>query len=134
LEPYLAAFPRERILIAAREDLRDRPRETMGAIFAFAGVDAGFWSDRMLRQRNPGAGSGAASRTLNRVRRLRALRLGYRLPQEAKWLIERATRRGDAAPPVVVEPELREHAADCLREDTRRFRELAGVELPVWSA
>ena len=44
LEPYLARFPRERILICTQEDLLSRRRATMRELYRFAGVDDSFWS------------------------------------------------------------------------------------------
>ncbi len=43
LEPYLARFPRERILICAQEDLSSNRRATLRELYRFAGVDDSFW-------------------------------------------------------------------------------------------
>ena len=44
LEPYLARFPREHILILTQEDLLADRRATMREVYRFAGVDDAFWS------------------------------------------------------------------------------------------
>jgi hypothetical protein len=44
LAPYLARFPRERILICAQEDLSSNPRAALRELYRFAGVDDSFRS------------------------------------------------------------------------------------------
>ncbi|MDQ4106576.1 MAG: sulfotransferase domain-containing protein, partial [Actinomycetota bacterium] len=44
LVPYLARFPRKRILILTQEDLLADRRATMREVYRFAGVDEAFWS------------------------------------------------------------------------------------------
>jgi hypothetical protein len=46
LEPYLARFPREQILICAQEDLSSNRRETVRELYRFAGVDDSFRSPK----------------------------------------------------------------------------------------
>jgi Sulfotransferase family len=45
LQPFLAHYPRERILVVAQEELRHRPAQTLRRVFAFAGADDAFWCD-----------------------------------------------------------------------------------------
>jgi Sulfotransferase domain len=50
LQPFLARYPRERILVLAQEDLRHRPAPTLRRVFGFAGADDTFWCDEYSQQ------------------------------------------------------------------------------------
>ncbi len=47
LEPFLDHYRRDRILVVRHRDLLERRRETVRSVFAFLGVDDGFWSSEM---------------------------------------------------------------------------------------
>lgn len=48
LDRYLALFPLEQILVVDQHALRHQRRRTLESIFAFLGIDAGFWSPRSI--------------------------------------------------------------------------------------
>jgi hypothetical protein len=52
LQEYRSCFPTDRILIIRQEDLLERRRETLQAVFRFVGVDAGFESSRITIERH----------------------------------------------------------------------------------
>lgn len=49
LTPFLAHFRRDRIAVVAREELLGERRRTLRSLFAFLGVDDGFWSSDLRR-------------------------------------------------------------------------------------
>lgn len=73
LLPFLAHFPRSRILIVAQEDLRARPRDVLRRVFAFAGVDDAFWCDAYDARPRPDRATAALDGDL-RARLAAALR------------------------------------------------------------
>jgi hypothetical protein len=134
LLPYLERFPQDRILILASEDLRDRRRETMAEVFAFLGVDPDFWSPRMGRARNVGAGRGHRRRLLDRLARSRlGERVARALPQELKWHLERGVSSSSpsAGTPSIGEP-LRLQLGEELAGEVERLSSLAGREFTGW--
>jgi hypothetical protein len=133
LEPYLRHFPRSSVLVISGEDLLRRRRETMREVYAFVGVDDSFWSPKHERERNRTERAGAVQWTARRLASTRLGRLAYRLPEDAKWAVERlAPARRSAARPVLgdaVSERLRSH----LRGDAARLRELTGKAFADWS-
>jgi hypothetical protein len=133
LRPFLERYPRSRIHLMRQEDLLLRRRETLREVFAFLGVDERFWSPKMERLRHPSGRKGRRFRIALRVGRSRLAAPLYRLPQEAKWAIERATysRRGGAERPRVDEAlgrELREE----LEPEIAALEDLTGWDLRDW--
>ncbi len=88
-EPYLQHFPREDLLVLDQADLLHRRRETLKRAFGFLGVDGEFYDPRMERMRHVSAQKGRGKRILDRLQRSPLAAPAYRLPQEAKWRIER---------------------------------------------
>ncbi len=131
LEPFLAHFALTDILIVAQGDLRARKREVMRDVYRFAGVDDTFWSPKLERERNTSQAPGARTRFLRALRRSPALRLAYRLPEDAKWRIERAVSRPTDHPPL---PQtLRDRLGEHLRDDVEGLRRLTGRQFADWS-
>src|SRR5207244_1768139 len=106
LEPFLERYPRDRILILRQEDLRDRRRATLGAVFRFLGVDDSFWSERMERLRNT-RGASRRSRVARRVGSSPPGRQLYKLGPEWKWWIERTLSTGARVDRPGIDPDLR---------------------------
>jgi hypothetical protein len=89
LQPFLACFPREQILVLAAEELDADRRSALQAVFAFVGVDPGHWCTELEERHHVGRGTrpelDPGLRTLMRTAltgdadRLRAL-LGRDLP------------------------------------------------------
>ena len=79
LSPFLARFPREQILVCAREELLHDRRMTLAAIYRFLGLEAGFWCTEQDRLWHVGRPELAVDR------RIRA-RLGAELREDAHRL------------------------------------------------
>lgn len=135
LEPFLEHFPRERILIATQEDLKERRRDTMRAVFQFLGVDESFWSPKMGRERNPTAQKGGwRYRTIRRLLLSPAARAAHLLPQEARWHAEQLVSRGGSPGGAIeLDDAVRSRLVARLKDDADRLRALAGRDFPGWS-
>ena len=136
LEPYLAEFGPERILVVSREELGRERDATVRRVFEFAGVDPSFTSEQFDRQWETGSGKGTGGfRMMDRAVRmpgLRALDRNFdRLPERMRWLVERVVHDpgGGEAPKPTLDPELRERLAGIFRPDTARLEKLIGREL-----
>jgi hypothetical protein len=130
---FLGSFPRERLLLLRDEDLLVRRRETMSRVFRFAGVDDGFWSEKMQRLRHQSAGKSRVRATAERLGLHRiAARLG--LGGEAKWWIEKAVSgvaKPSAAAPAIPADLRREILAD-LEPEIAGLERLTGWDLAAW--
>jgi hypothetical protein len=134
LEPYLDCFDRDRILIAAAEDLAAHREQTVQRVFEFCGVDATFTAEEFERLWETGsarAGEGGF-KLMDRAVRLPGLRAFDRnfdrLPESLRWLVERVVHdpdAGEAAKPELP-PALRERLADALADDVERLERIAG--------
>jgi hypothetical protein len=134
LRPFLDAYPRSRLLLLRQEELLHRRRETMRRVFRFAGVDESFWSPRMERQRHP---SGRKGRRFALATRLAGSRLAaplYRLPQEAKWTLERIAYARSPVERPPVGDRLRAWLLDELEPEIGALEELTGWDLAGWRA
>lgn len=133
LERYLHHFPAERILVLSQEDLLTHRTQTMREVYRYIGVDPSFRSPRFQRERNRSKTRGA--QLIRRLEKSPLATIGYRLPDEVKWGIERlVTRRRQASEEnPLLEPGLRERLVEALSDDTARLRELTGDEFPEWS-
>jgi Sulfotransferase family len=133
LKPFLERFRRPRIYLATQEDLLRRRRETLRDMFRFLGVDERFWSPRMERLRHPSAGKGRRYRIATQLGRTRLGAPAYRLPQEAKWAIERAMYgRPSAAERPPLDDALRRRLLEELEPEIAGLEDLTGWDLREW--
>jgi len=131
LEPYLAHFERERILVVAQDELDSATERTMGRVFEFLGVDAGFNSPQFSRRWETGSAKGGGGfRLMDRAVRLpglRALDRNFdRLPESLRWVVERIVHDpegGEAAKPELPS-ELRARLVELFRPDVERLEAL----------
>jgi hypothetical protein len=137
LEAYLRHFPAERILVVDQADLASRPRATLGEVFAFLGVDRGFWSPGFARRWNVGARHhGLRWRAMTRLRALPGWpRIAELAPRSSLWSLERGlsatpSQRATAQEP---SPAVRERLAAGLAPDADRLRRLTGRDFASWS-
>jgi hypothetical protein len=133
LDPYLRRFPRERLAIVSREQLKSERAATMRSLFGFLGIDDGFSSAQFSREWETGSGKGAGGfKVMDRAVRLPGLR-GLdrsfdRLPESLRWLVERMVHdpnRG-AAPKPELPAEVRSRLGGRFRDDLARLEEIAG--------
>lgn len=134
LEPYLAAFPREQVLVVDSRDLARRTDETLARVLEFLGV-AVVPLDTS-EQLNTASTKFEYSRLGQRLKASapsRALR--QHLPVPVRRAITAPARRLMRRP--IEEPDLPEETIARLREvlapDAARLRELTGLELAGWS-
>jgi hypothetical protein len=131
LERYLAHFADDAILVLDQADLRERRRETLERVFAFAGVDPAFDSPALQVELNS-----IESKVLLRDAVVPLGRWRRKLPA---WWKERASRRpfslvlGTPFERPELSPELRERIAEALQPDIERFRTLTGMAFSGWS-
>jgi len=134
LRPFLERFPRSRILVLRQEDLLSRRRETIGAAFRFLGLDERFWSERMERERNVSRRSGRRTGLLRRLRGSRLAGVGYRLPHEMKWVVERLSGSSTANALPTPDDETRRALLDQLEPEIAGLEEITGWDLSEWRA
>jgi Sulfotransferase family len=134
-EPYLREFGSERLLIVAREELRDERARTMGRVFEFCGVDPAFSSPQFEREWETGSGkSSGGFRLMDRAVRLPGLRTldrnFDRLPESLRWQVERVVHDPEtgAAPKPELALELRDRLASLFRDDVAQLERIAGRE------
>lgn len=133
LQPYLASFGTNRVLVVGREELARERQATMRRVFEFAGVDAGFHSEQFEREWETGSGKGSGGfRLMDRAVRLpglRALDRNFdRLPERMRWMVERLVHDPGSgeAPKPELEAELRERLAAVFAPDVAELERLAG--------
>jgi hypothetical protein len=134
LEVYLDHYRDEAILVASAESLRARRSETLRRVFGFLEVDEEFSSPEFERLWETSAGKNTKFRLLERAASLPLVRNSHRLPQGARWALERikySTVGGRAERPTLDEA-LREELLDGLRDDAARLRAFTGQEFPEW--
>jgi hypothetical protein len=135
LRPYLEQFPRSRIHLERQEELLGHRRDTMRRIFAFLGVDEGFWSPSMERLRNASGRKGRAYRLAEPLLFRRIVAPLHRFGPETKWRLERLVARGrPAVERPAIDPVLRRRLVGELDEDIAGLEELTGWDLSAWRA
>jgi len=135
LEYYLRWFGDEQVMVIDQDRLRHCRRDVLRDVFAFLGIDPGFWSPEFEREFNP--------RTEQRRRsdlwwslRESPLRAAFRrLPpgvrSRLRGPVTRAMSRevGRPEPP----PEMRSRLEQALAPEVARLRELTGQRFEAWS-
>jgi hypothetical protein len=136
LDPYLARFPADRILIIDSADLESSRRETLRAAFRFLEVEEDFWSHELERRWHASERQrGVAWRAITRLRSLPGWsRVAALLPERTVWRMERlAGSSRSLSPPPEPSPAVRERLAASLSEDVGRLRATTGRNFPSWS-
>jgi hypothetical protein len=137
LEPYLARFALDRILIVESEALESRRAEALREVFRFLGVDDGVWSSEFDKRWNEsGRQRGVRWRTITRLRRLPGWsRVASLPPRRSLWLLERLTAPSAPSRARLPEPSdaVRERLAAALANDAARLRQLTGRAFASWS-
>jgi hypothetical protein len=134
LQLYLEHYPDRAVLVASAERLRARRSETLRRVFGFLGVDEGFHSPEFERLWETSEGKNAKFRLLQRTGSWPLVRNSHRLPQSARWLLERlkySTVGGRAERPAL-DDTLRDELIDRLSDDAARLRAFTGDEYREW--
>lgn len=133
IAPFLEHFPRASLLVLTQEELLNRRRETVRAVYRFAGVDDSFWSPMAERERYGGEAKGGRARVLRRIAGRPGAAVARRLPDGVKWRLERLLSSRAPAERQALDRMLRAELAAYLREDVERFGAAVGREFPDWS-
>ncbi len=133
LEQYLDHFSREQLLVLSSDALRHHRKATMRQVFQFLGIDSN-WSPPNLDKEYFGADTRVRRPFASRVRRLPGYRSLSRLaPHKLKSLNHRLTTRRPVDPArAEINPELRRHLEDLLREDVRKLYTYMGNGFDGW--
>ena len=135
LEPFLEHYSRDAILVLNAEELVERRQETLRRVFSFLEVDNDFTSPQFERLWETSQGKNSKFRLLLRARDWPVVRNSHRLPQDARWLLERikySTVGGRVERPPL-DPALRRELEADLREDAARLRAFTGQDFESWS-
>jgi hypothetical protein len=136
LERYLGWYDESRVLVVESEALRDRRRETLAAVFSFAGADAGFWcpeydaelgvaEERVRRSATAYALLAISKRVPGPVRSA--------LPSWARPVKAYAARSARPIGRPELDTRIRDGLADLLADDVERLRALTGRKLERWT-
>ena len=107
LAPFLERFDRSQVMVIDHGALLHRRRETVRAVFRFAGIDESFWSPKFERELNPSTPGSSRKRLWFRLRHTRMMRVAARMPGDVKWLAERFVVARSSASRPVLDPVLR---------------------------
>jgi hypothetical protein len=133
IELFLERFPRESVLVATQEELRHRRRETVQAVYRFAGVDDSFWSPEVERERYRGESKVQRGPLAQLAARSPLRGVARRLPDELKARAERMLSTREASETPSLGAAVRERLESRFREDVQRLAELTGRDFPDWS-
>jgi len=134
LEPFLAHYPLDRVLVLQQEALLNERWATIRRAFSFLGVDPAFDSPRFDSIHNPSSRVrrlDAPSWLPGRVKPQGTSRIPWRVRARAKRILYAPFLRKVERP--VLDEGLREQLVSHLQPDADGFRELTGLELPEWS-
>jgi hypothetical protein len=135
LDQFLNHYPADRVCVADARELRDQRGPTLRSIFEFLGVDASYTSSGFDRLWETTAGKNRKYAVLQRSRGLPLLRSTARLPQRARWALERvkySTVGGRVERPQL-DDALRAELRAELGDDAAGIREFAGREFAGWA-
>lgn len=135
-ERYLSLFGESQLLVIDQHELKHRRRATLQRIFAFLGVEEGFWSPVFEQELNTRAEKYALSPLGERV--LHGLLdpvCGRLMP--TRWPQLRSTARRALSTEMtdrpVIEGDARRRLAAMLGPEVDRLRELSGERFESWS-
>ena len=138
LAAFLDHFDRSQVLVIASEELRERPREALSAVFTHLAVDPAAVDLDKRRQDHR-----SIDKPVPRLHDLewlprRQVKLNPRWrPDQRTGLARLVTTRRARAEDSVISQELRDRLAERLAPDLRRLEDLLGHEIPGhwrWSA
>jgi hypothetical protein len=123
---YLEVFGADRVLVVDQDDLRTRRRETLAAVFAFAGVSPDHWSPEYETTHN----AIRAKLRPNALGRFILDRAGPHPLARRLVLIRGVTARPSRRPEL--DPVLQSRLVEVLRPDIEAFRRLTGRPFDRW--
>jgi len=123
---YHEVFAPDRVLVVDQRDLRERRRETLREVFAFAGVDPGHWSAACEAEPNAAEDKFEPNRLGRWVLDRTSVPLGVRRRALFRPVTAGPIRRVELTPP------LRGRLQAVLAPDIARFRDLTGRAFAHW--
>lgn len=136
LAPFLAAFPREQILIKLFDELGQDPQGFMGDVSAFLGIDAGLWQDYEFHRQNVTFASrfGALHKMALRANDLLEPVLRRNPGIKRQLLAIYKSMNGAPLATDTAEQQTLAELGSYYSDSNRRLAELMGTELPAgWS-
>jgi hypothetical protein len=135
LELYLAHFPQQRILVVDQAELRRDRSGTLGEIFAFLSVDAGFSSAEFDSELFKGAERRVYPRGFKKVVRPALRGPFHMLPRGIRESLRSSVERRflPTVPTPVVDDETRNRLQQLFSPDVDRLRGLTGNAFSSWS-
>jgi len=135
LEYYRRWFDDEQIMVIDQDRLRHRRRDVLRDVFAFLGVDPGFWSSQFEREFNPRTEQRRASGLWWWLRNSPLRAAFRRLPAGARSRLRRPVNRAlsRAVGRPELPPEARSRLEEALAPEVARLRELTGQRYETWS-
>jgi hypothetical protein len=130
LEPYLQAFPRERLHLLLHEDLRDDREPTLAGLFEFLGVDPDVALDEQPPANVSGEPGSAGLRLAYAVRRRVRDHLRPVIPAGLKRRVDAQLERRLVRAPMP--PDARARLIDTYREDVLRLAAILDRDLTSW--
>jgi hypothetical protein len=129
LQQYLAVFPRERMLVLVFEEFIRDKIGTLKQIFEFLDIDAGFIPENINEKFN----DGGAKRGVSLPKRMVMHMPGFRsLPWRFRHWIKSSVGPDLPLKASVLTSDLRAELAAELQDDTLKFAELLGRDIPSW--
>jgi hypothetical protein len=133
LQPFLARFPPERLMVVDQDELRRKRRETVRAVYRFAGLDDSFWSPKIEREPNRSGLMGRRRALMFKLRRTRLMQPAYRFPAEVRMAVERLAGAGKEMPRPKPAPGVAAELSEIFSEEVARLREFSGQRFAGWS-
>lgn len=134
LEPFIAVFGEQAILIADQEQLRHDRGTLLREVFGFLGVDPSFESPAFAREWESTTAKSARFNAARRIsQRLGATGLWGRMPQPVRQGVIRMLGKGRQVPTPELRPDLREALAEAVAPEAERLRAYSGRTFAGWS-
>jgi hypothetical protein len=130
LAPWFTAFGAERIHVVLFEDLVGNPRETMGSIHRFLGVDETTGPVDSTPRNVSGVPTNPVVRSAYRLRHRLGPALRPLVPQSIKDRLDAWLARGLAKPPLA--DDVRAELVEIYRSDIALLEDLIGRDLSHW--
>ena len=134
LQRYLQYYPLSQILVLAQEDLLQRRRETLQAIFRFAGVDDSFYCEQFDKKKHQSVEKRQKNQIGLLLKRLSETPVARLVPTDVRQDIGKFLYRpfSKKITPFDLDSDAKRRITDFLRDDTDQLRKLVGKRFEEW--